>query len=112
MQVGVQVLNTGVGPVTDADITFAAATNSRIFAFNVKMPVSEEAYAKEQNVDVHEHSVIYHLLDDVGERLIGKSCSVCEHEMCRCDLNVLNSILLLQSSLQCVSLSFEAPNAQ
>ncbi|CAD7701802.1 unnamed protein product [Ostreobium quekettii] len=68
--VGVQVMHVGVGPVTETDIVFAATTNSRIFAFNVRTTTAEEAFAKQQNVDIHEHSIIYHMLDHVGQLLI------------------------------------------
>lgn len=66
-QVSIQVVHSGIGSVCEADIMFAAATKARILAFNLKTsPVEVQNIAQEHDISVHQHSIIYRLLDDVG----------------------------------------------
>jgi len=68
--VGVKVVYVGVGPVTESDVSLAAAIGGPILAFNVREPLSGiAAQAKRLGVPVVERKVIYHLLDAVGEML-------------------------------------------
>lgn len=60
---------------------FAAATKAKILAFNLKSsPVEVQSVALEHNISVHQHSVIYHLLDDVG-RLMADVAPLFEEEV-------------------------------
>jgi translation initiation factor IF-2 len=68
--VGVKVVYVGVGPVTESDVSLAAAIGGPILAFNVREPPSAiAANAKRLGVPLVERKVIYHLLDAVGEML-------------------------------------------
>ena len=58
----------------------AEATNAQILAFNVKvLGHAVEITAKDKNVEIHQHTVIYHLLDTVGQSLLDRA-PLCEDE--------------------------------
>lgn len=68
--VGVKVVYMGVGPVSESDVSLAAAIGGPILAFNVREPIEAvEREAKRAGVAVIGRKVIYHLLDAVGELL-------------------------------------------
>ena len=58
----------------------AEATHAQILAFNVKLlgHLVEDA-AKDKNVKIHQHSIIYQLLDAVGQSLLDQA-PLCEDE--------------------------------
>lgn len=69
----VDVVFTGVGAVSSSDVALAAACDALVVAFNVRPASAEvEREAKRQRVEIRRHSVIYHLLSEVGELLAGK----------------------------------------
>jgi translation initiation factor IF-2 len=68
--VGVQIIQRGLGNLTDADIERAASAEpSVVYGFNVILPPSVEGLAREKNVACHTYKVIYELFDDVVARL-------------------------------------------
>lgn len=68
--VGVEVIQKGLGNITDTDIERAASTHpSVVFGFNVMQPTAIEILAREKGVDVKMYKVIYDLFDDVVVRL-------------------------------------------
>jgi translation initiation factor IF-2 len=69
--VGVKVVYQGTGAVTESDVSLAAAVGGVVLAFNVKHGAETEKLAKMENVTVIRRTVIYHLLDAVGEMLGG-----------------------------------------
>ena len=69
--VAVKVVFQGTGAVTESDISLASAVGGVVLAFNVKHSVETEKHAKVENVTVVRRTVIYHLLDAVGEMLGG-----------------------------------------
>lgn len=68
--VGVQVIQKGLGNITDTDIERAAnAHPSAVYGFNVIAGNQIEIMARDQHVDVRIYKVIYDLFDDVVARL-------------------------------------------
>jgi translation initiation factor IF-2 len=68
--VGVDVIQKGLGNVTEADIQ--RAMNSRpsvVYGFNVLTPTAMEILAREKEVDVRSYKIIYELFDDIVARL-------------------------------------------
>lgn len=64
-EVTVKVLSSGVGGITESDVSLAAASNARIIGFNVRADSAARNAIKEGNVDVRYYSVIYEAIDDV-----------------------------------------------
>ncbi|CAF4766698.1 unnamed protein product [Pieris macdunnoughi] len=57
----------------------AEAFNAVIFAFNVDIPPSLAVQAKQNNIEVKRHNVIYKLVDEVKQPINGKSPTT-QHE--------------------------------
>ncbi len=70
-EVEVRVLSSGVGGLTESDVTLAAASRARIIAFNVRADAAARTIIKETGVDVRYYSIIYEALDDVKQMMTG-----------------------------------------
>jgi len=70
-EVGVNVVSSGVGGLTESDITLAAASKARIIAFNVRGDAAARAAIKDHGVDVRYYSIIYEAIDDIRAVLTG-----------------------------------------
>jgi translation initiation factor IF-2 len=81
-RVGVKVVYQGTGAVTESDVSLAGAVGGVVLAFNVKHGAETEKLAKAENVLVVRRTVIYHVLDAVGEMLGGLAPETLEEEVC------------------------------
>jgi len=70
-EVAVKVVSSGVGGITESDVTLAAASNARIIGFNVRADAAARNAIKETGVDVRYYSIIYEAIDDVRQALSG-----------------------------------------
>jgi translation initiation factor IF-2 len=70
-EVGVNVVSSGVGGLTESDVTLAAASKARIIAFNVRGDAAARAAIKDHGVDVRYYSIIYEAIDDIRAVLTG-----------------------------------------
>ena len=69
-KVGVKVVFTGAGQITEGDVQLAGAINAPILGFNVREPnKSLQSLAKSKGVQIVRQNVIYRLLDEVGAML-------------------------------------------
>ena len=68
--VGVEVIQRGLGNVTEVDIQRAAnSAPSVVYGFNVLVPAGVAVSAREKNVDVKTYKIVYELFDDILARL-------------------------------------------
>ena len=70
-EVAVKVIASGVGGITESDVTLAAASNGRIIGFNVRADAAARNAIKETGVDVRYYSIIYEAIDDIRQALSG-----------------------------------------
>ena len=70
-EVSVKVVSSGVGGITESDVTLAAASRARIIGFNVRADSAARTAMKESGVEVHYYSIIYEAIDDVRAALSG-----------------------------------------
>jgi translation initiation factor IF-2 len=70
-EVAVKVISSGIGGITESDVTLAQASNARIIGFNVRADGSARSMIKESGVDVRYYSIIYEAIDDVRAVLSG-----------------------------------------
>ena len=70
-EVAVNIVASGVGGLTESDVTLAAASKARIIAFNVRGDAAARAAIKEHGVDVRYYSIIYEAIDDIKAVLTG-----------------------------------------
>ena len=71
-KVGVEILSSGVGQITEGDIRLASASGAVIIAFNVRADSMVRDMARSSGVDIRYHSVVYRITDEIKEILSGK----------------------------------------
>ena len=71
-KVGVEILSSGVGQITEGDIRLATASGAVIIAFNVRADSLVRDMARNNGVDIRYHSVVYRITDEIKEILSGK----------------------------------------
>lgn len=67
-----EVIANAVGPITENDISLAAATNAIVIGFHVRVNPGVNDQAKKQHVEIRLYSIIYELLEDITDALAGK----------------------------------------
>jgi translation initiation factor IF-2 len=70
-EVAVNVVSSGVGGLTESDVTLAAASKARVIAFNVRGDAAARTAIKEHGIDVRYYSIIYEAIDDIRAVLTG-----------------------------------------
>ena len=62
-EVRVRILNSGVGAITESDVTLASASGAPIIGFNVRPNAKAREVANRTKVEFRYYDVIYHLTD-------------------------------------------------
>lgn len=70
-EIKVRVIHSGVGAITETDITLAAASNAIVIGFNVRPDNNAAVLADKEKVYVKTYRIIYHAIDDVRAAMIG-----------------------------------------
>jgi translation initiation factor IF-2 len=70
-EVGVQVLQSGVGGITESDVILAHASNAAVIGFNVRANNQARDRAKRDGVEIRYYNIIYNVVDDVKAVLSG-----------------------------------------
>jgi translation initiation factor IF-2 len=70
-EVRVNMVRTGVGAITESDISLAIASRAVVIGFNVRPDVAARELAEREGVDVRLYRVIYDAIDDVRSALAG-----------------------------------------
>jgi translation initiation factor IF-2 len=70
-EVGAQVLQSGVGGITESDVILAHASGAAIIGFNVRANAQARERAKRDGVEVRYYNIIYNVVDDVKAALSG-----------------------------------------
>ncbi len=64
-------ITAAAGPITESDIAYADSTDAIILGFNVKVEAKAVKTAKSAGVDLKLYSVVYELIDQVREAMLG-----------------------------------------
>jgi translation initiation factor IF-2 len=70
-EVAVKVIASGVGGITESDVTLAIASRARIIGFNVRADGAARAALKDSGVEVNYYSIIYEAIDDLRQAVSG-----------------------------------------
>jgi len=80
-EVKINIIHSGVGGITESDVSLANADeNAIILGFNVRPTASIKQKAKQQGVEIKTYSIIYDLIDDVKALLSGLMSPVISEE--------------------------------
>ncbi|MBP7900393.1 MAG: translation initiation factor IF-2 [Gammaproteobacteria bacterium] len=71
-EVKVKVIFSGVGGITESDVDLAISANAIMFGFNVRADASAKRRIENEGVDLHYHSIIYEVVDEVKSAMLGK----------------------------------------
>ncbi|MBU1175642.1 MAG: translation initiation factor IF-2 [Alphaproteobacteria bacterium] len=70
-EVSAQILMSGVGGITESDVTLASASKAVIIGFNVRANRQARDLAEREGIEVRYYNVIYDLVDDVKNVMSG-----------------------------------------
>jgi translation initiation factor IF-2 len=68
----IQIVHTAVGGISENDITLAEVTDAVVIGFNVRPEPKARRAAEEAGVEVRTYGVIYELLDEMEQLLVGQ----------------------------------------
>ncbi|MEW5421655.1 translation initiation factor IF-2 [Amorphus sp. 3PC139-8] len=70
-EVAARVLHSGVGAITESDVTLAEASGAAIIGFNVRANRQARDAADRAGVEIRYYNIIYNLIDDVKAAMSG-----------------------------------------
>jgi translation initiation factor IF-2 len=70
-EVGARVLHSGVGGITESDITLAEASKAVVIGFNVRAHKEAREAAERSGIEIRYYNIIYNLVDDVKAAMSG-----------------------------------------
>jgi len=70
-EVGVNVIHSGVGAITENDVNLAIPAGALIVGFNVRPNAEARALAEREGVEIRTYRVIYQLTEDIEQALVG-----------------------------------------
>ena len=70
-EVKVKIVGSGVGGITETDVTLAAASSAIIIGFNVRADGSARKLVEDEGLDLRYYGIIYELLDEVRAAMTG-----------------------------------------
>ena len=70
-RVKIQIIRAGVGAISESDVLLASTSNAIIIGFNVRPDRNAHVVAENEGVDIRQHSVIYHVTDEIKQAMVG-----------------------------------------
>jgi translation initiation factor IF-2 len=80
-EVMARVLHSGVGGITESDVTLAQAVGAVVIGFNVRAHKEAREQAERQGVEIRYYNIIYDLVDDVKKAMSGLLAPTLREEM-------------------------------
>ncbi len=70
-EVKVNLIHNATGAITETDIMLAAASNAIVIGFNIRSDAKVQELADQEHVDMRYYDVIYQLLNDIKDAMVG-----------------------------------------
>lgn len=70
-EVRARIVHSGVGGVTESDISLAGASDAAIIGFNVRANAQARTLAEREGIEIRYYNIIYDLVDDVKAAMSG-----------------------------------------
>jgi len=80
-EIGVKIIYTETGNISDNDIMLASASNAILIGFNVQADVSARRLAEKEGVDIRLYEIIYRMTEDIEKALNGMLEPVVEEKV-------------------------------
>ena len=80
-EVLVRIIHSGVGAISESDITLAAASNAIVIGFNVRPDAVARNMADQEGIDIRLYDVIYKAIEDIESAMKGMLAPVYEERV-------------------------------
>jgi translation initiation factor IF-2 len=70
-EVAINVMHAATGTITESDISLAAVSEAIIIGFNVRPNPKVQEMANEENVDIRYHNIIYNVIKEIKDAIVG-----------------------------------------
>jgi len=70
-KIDLDIISAAAGPISENDVLMASASDAVVLGFNTKLESSAVKVAKREGVQVKIYSIIYELIDQVREAMVG-----------------------------------------
>jgi translation initiation factor IF-2 len=77
-EVQINVIHAATGTITESDVSLAAVSDAIIIGFNVRPNAKVAELASEENVDMRFHNVIYDVIKEMKDAIVGMMASTFE----------------------------------
>jgi translation initiation factor IF-2 len=77
-EVRISVIHSATGALNESDISLAAVSNAIILGFNVRPSSKIQMLAHEEHVDIRFYNIIYNVIKDVKNAIVGMMSSTFE----------------------------------
>ncbi len=70
-EVNINVVHSATGAITESDVSLATVSDAIIIGFNVRPSAKVQAMATEEHVDMRFYNIIYNVIKDVKDAIVG-----------------------------------------
>lgn len=70
-EIQINILNKGVGQISESDVLLASASDAVIVAFNVRPSASAKKLAEQEEIDIRTYSIIYDAINEIKAAMEG-----------------------------------------
>jgi translation initiation factor IF-2 len=70
-EVNINVIHAATGAITESDVSLATVSDAIIIGFNVRPSAKVQAMAVEEHVDMRFYNIIYNVIKDVKDAIVG-----------------------------------------
>jgi len=81
IEVKINIVHSATGTITESDVSLGAVSNAIIVGFNVRPSARVQDMADEENVDMRFYTVIYDLIKDLKDSVLGMMASTFEERI-------------------------------
>ena len=80
-EVTINIIHSATGTITESDISLAAVSEAIIIGFNVRPNAKVQDMAHEENVDIRYHNIIYNVIKEIKDAIVGMMKSTFEERI-------------------------------
>ncbi len=80
-EVKINVVHASTGAITETDVSLAAVSSAIIIGFNVRPNAKTLAFAAEENVDIRYYNIIYNVIKEIKDAIVGMMSSTYEERI-------------------------------